>query len=227
MRKIFLLTILIFVLNFTFPTLTFSQGTIGSIMDGNGTVAQSDSGHTTREEAEGKEIWEKFQSKELACEDLPDENFEALGMYFMGLMTGEYHEKIDVMMIRMMGEDGEKQMHIAMGKRLSDCDPNAPMPQNMMGGGMMQMMMGGRSSPFGFNTNNSIMNFGFMTFGWVFMILFWGLVIIGIIALVKWLANQGKRNQVKSKSALDILKERYAKGEISKEEFEEKRKDLA
>lgn len=61
---------------------------------------------------------------------------------------------------------------------------------------------------------------GFM--GGIFMLLFWVLVIIGTVYLIKYLSQ----NQKQDKSPLDILKERYAKGEIDKEEFEKRKKDL-
>lgn len=64
-----------------------------------------------------------------------------------------------------------------------------------------------------------------MGFGWFFMILFWILIILGIVYLVKLIAGGEKRTT--GESALDILKKRYARGEINKEEFEEKKKDLA
>ena len=57
------------------------------------------------------------------------------------------------------------------------------------------------------------------------MVLFWLIVIAAILVFVKSLKNQGASSHG-TESALEILKKRYAKGEISKEEFEEKKKDI-
>ena len=186
--------------------------------------------HTLREEQEGKELWEKFGDKDISCTDLDDEQFGVLGEYFMGQMMGDSHAAMNAMMIQAHGEDGEEQIHVVMGKRLSGCDTSATV-SGTSGGWipMMNMMTGGWSTSSGLNTTNSMMNFGygFGFFGWIFMILWWALVIAAIVALIKWLTGQSStRGNGAHKSALDILKERYAKGEIDKKEFEERKKNL-
>jgi putative membrane protein len=68
-----------------------------------------------------------------------------------------------------------------------------------------------------------------MWWGWglammAVMFLFWALVIVGLIVGIRWLVGQGRVSR--SDSALEILRQRYARGEINKEEFEGKKKDL-
>lgn len=68
--------------------------------------------------------------------------------------------------------------------------------------------------------------------GWlmpIIMVAFWIAVIVGIVFLIRWLVvstGAGGRRVTSEDSALEILKRRYARGEIEKEEFEEKRKSL-
>jgi putative membrane protein len=70
-----------------------------------------------------------------------------------------------------------------------------------------------------------------MGFGGIFMILFWAVIILGIVALVKWLFSAGGSAGLggfggSSKTPLDALKERYARGEINREQYEQMRRDL-
>ncbi len=71
------------------------------------------------------------------------------------------------------------------------------------------------------------MGWGGMWFGWIF----W----LAILAILIWIGVLIARNLQKSgssedpsqtESPLDILKKRYARGEINKEEFEQMKKDI-
>ena len=82
------------------------------------------------------------------------------------------------------------------------------------GWGMVPGMMGG---------------WGMGWFGMIFMLVFWVLVIVGLVFLIKWLiqtTSSGKTDGGIGPKVIDILKERYARGEISKEEFETMKQDL-
>jgi putative membrane protein len=70
-----------------------------------------------------------------------------------------------------------------------------------------------------------------MGFGWgwfmpILMVLFWGLVVWGIMALVRGVSADNVGSSMQADSSLEILKRRYARGEITKEEYKEKKKDL-
>jgi putative membrane protein len=71
------------------------------------------------------------------------------------------------------------------------------------------------------------MMFGNQGFMGGFMWIFWIVVIVGLVFLIKWIVQQNKPVESKlEENSLEILKKRYAKGEIDKQEFEQKKRDL-
>jgi putative membrane protein len=80
-------------------------------------------------------------------------------------------------------------------------------------------MMYGLYNDYGWGAGSMMSWFG----GGIMMIVFWAL----LIALIVWIVREvGGKNSRSASHALDILKERYAKGEMSKEEFESKKRDI-
>ncbi len=76
-------------------------------------------------------------------------------------------------------------------------------------------------------------NGGFFGMGWIWMILFWLIIIAVVIVVIVLVANSSKQNQVTSpgksstqEKAVEKLKERYAEGEISREEYKQMMEDL-
>ena len=145
MKKLFLIPILLFIVILT------------------SSLVSAQDNHTPREEAKGKEVWKKLQAKQLECKNLTNDNYAVLGEYFMGQSIGDTsrHIAMNEMMKKMMGEQGEEQMHIVMGKRLSGCK-------------------GGDNSMMG-NFYGNMMNNGWGLFGgltWILVVVF---LILGII----------------------------------------------
>lgn len=72
--------------------------------------------------------------------------------------------------------------------------------------------------------------YGISWFWPIITMAFWIALIAGIVFLIRWLilsARAGSHGIPPGDSALEILKKRYARGEINKDEFEEKKRDLA
>ena len=75
---------------------------------------------------------------------------------------------------------------------------------------------------------------GMSWFGMIFQILFWILLLVLLVVLIRWLLQSprdreqggGSASGGTENRALEILKERYARGEIDREEFEQKKKDV-
>src|SRR3989344_3471613 len=160
MKKIFFITTF-FVFGFTLlPIFSLAQGTPApygteGFRSGMGFPSSSSDSAAIQsqrqEEQEGKQLLDDLNNKTITCSGLKDADFEKIGEYFMGQSIGDTsrHIAMNKMMKSMMGEQGEEQMHIAWGQRGSDCDTSAAFPPqgaNFMP--MMQMMMGGWSSPF-------------------------------------------------------------------------------
>lgn len=179
------------------------------------------------EVASGLAILQKIQAKELACAAIADPDYELLGEYFMDQMMGDSHEAMNLTLRQRIGESGEEAMHIAMGKRFSGCDISAALPLGGSGFFPMMQMMGGAFTPSGWSDRTASGGWGMMS-GWTgiswFWMLIWYLFAVLLIALgVRWLV---KVRHAPHKSSLEIIKERYAKGELTKEHFEEMRKEL-
>ena len=178
-------------------------------------------------------------NSDIDCEQLSDSQLEEIGEGVMSTMhpDPDQHEFMD----RMMGGEGSASLeatHIMMGSGYLGCSGFAA---GMMGGGMGMMgggmgmtgggMMGsgtigqGMMGP-GMMDNNSWLSPFFGIWGsswyWILRVIFWLVVIVGIVFLVKNLMRKERSGE----SALDTLKIRYAKGDLSKKEFEMMKKTI-
>lgn len=99
----------------------------------------------------------------------------------------------------------------------------------MMGPGMMWGAGWPRGA--GWDGRGVIGSLGlWMALGWLSMLAFWGAVVLGVVLLVRALAGGGRpANGAPPRAddpALEILRRRYAAGEITREQYEQMRADL-
>jgi putative membrane protein len=100
----------------------------------------------------------------------------------------------------------------------------------VVGGGMMGAGMMGPGMMSGYGTPPSTSGPGGwswglgMGLGWLMMLAFWGAVLLGVALLVGWLG--GGRGNSAPNSALEILRRRFAAGELTPEQFEQMRRTL-
>lgn len=194
---------------------------------------------TPQEEKQGSQILSELESGKLKCSEARATDFELVGEYTMGRMFGSpsQHEAMNQMMSRMMGARGEEGVHEAMGRRFSGCGGGqlpagfgrmmgAVNAMGMMGGGMMGgANQGGRSyggygsmmGGYGSSTNTSDEGFDGPSAAAMVGVM---AVLIGAVTLALFLLARRRPG------SLDTLKRRYAKGELSAEEYQERKQLL-
>ncbi|MCL4338086.1 hypothetical protein M1271_00170 [Patescibacteria group bacterium] len=164
------------------PGTSLAQGMMDQNQYQKNTASSNSS--SNQEEAQGKAIFDKLQAKQTICRNLTDGDFDLLGDYFMGQRLGSAHESMDNIMTQMMGEEGNRQMHISLGKRLSGCDASFPIPTQ--GEGFLPMMgLGMMGNGWG-NTRNST-NFSMM--GYISGMMGGNNTVQNILVPLTWIAS--------------------------------------
>ena len=151
----------------------------------------------------------------VSCIQLTNEQLEEIGEYYMEQMhPGEAHEIMD----NMMGGEGSeslKQVHINMARRLY-CNENVYIGYSMMG---MMNKIGG-SMMGNYQPYYSYSNYGYWN-------LFWIMFLVAAIIIIALLVYKfGVKKAVSSETPLSILKKRFARGEITKKQFDDMKRDL-
>lgn len=98
----------------------------------------------------------------------------------------------------------------------------------LVGGGMMGSgMMGWYGPPGAAGGGPGGWSWGLAVgLGWLSMLAFWGAVIVGIALLVRWVSGLSGPRGAGPETVLDILKRRYAAGELTREQYEQMRQVL-
>ncbi|HEX6455976.1 MAG TPA: SHOCT domain-containing protein [Solirubrobacterales bacterium] len=161
---------------------------------------------TPQEEQQGSRLLQELEAGQLKCSEASAADFELVGEYAMGRTFGSpaQHEAMNQMMSRMMGSGGEEAVHETMGRRFSGCG-GGRLPQGF--GQMMGAAYGENDE--GFDGPSAGAMIGMMA-------VLIGAVALSLLLLARWRPG----------GPLETLKRRYASGELSADEYQERRRLL-
>ncbi len=184
---------------------------------------------------QGAQLLQRVQSGEQKCQQLSRGQFEAIGEHVMGRMVGSTarHEAMDQRIRTASGASGEAQAHVLMGQRFTGCATGAAPAafgtmMGMMGnysgangGGMSNGrdggsgsgsgMMGGSSSRAGSDRGWSATN---------------TTLVILLAVLAAALAARRPWRRSSPQTPLEVLRGRYARGDIDAADYEQRRHAL-
>ena len=200
--------------------------TIGAIFVSLGVGATTGSAAAGAEQ-QGAQLLRSLQSGEQSCEQLSSEQFEAVGEYVMGQMVGSTarHEAMDQQIRATTGASGEAQAHRFMGERFAGCATNAA-PAAF---GSMMGMMGGYSGASGYSPG-MMGGYGSRAGGdddWgatTMLVILLVVLAAALAALAAW--RPWRRSPPGPKTPLDVLSDRYARGDIDAADYEQRRHAL-
>ena len=181
-------------------------------------------GSVADEQREGAVLFRQVQSGSKTCSQLSSTDFERIGEYVMGQMVGSTsaHEAMNSTMRQMMGTRSEEQMHVLLGRRMTACGGGtAPGSYSTMMG-----MMGGFASGGGmmgaYGANSSGSHHDDWSTGGIVAAVLVGLILLGLLIA----ALTGRLGRGERETPLDLLRARYARGEIDQAEFDQRRHAL-
>ncbi len=189
-------------------------------------------------EVRGAQLLGAVQRGDQPCAQLQSGDFEAIGEFVMGRMAGspQAHAAMEAQMLRMMGPGAEQRVHLFLGQRFSGCG-GAALPARfgpMMGA--VGLMMGGMIGSAGSGATG-ISGYGMMggsargggsigtdddegpsAAAMIGMMA----VLIGAAALAFLLLRPKRR----SSGPQDVLEQRFARGELSADEYRQSKQLL-
>ena len=182
-------------------------------------------------ERQGAQLLQRVQAGELKCQGLSRAQSESVGEYVMGRMLGSpaRHEAMDRQIRATSGASGEAQAHAFMGQRFTGCETGA-VPAAF--GSMMGMMGGysganGAGMSYGRDAGNGMMGGSDPRAsgdGWsggsTALVLLLGVLATGLAILA---ASLSGRRRSPTQTPGDILKDRYARGDIDTADYEQRR----